>query len=573
MTNQKIADIFERIANLLEIKGGNKYKVMAYRRVAESIRQQTANLSIMDIKALKKIPGVGQAIAEKILELSSTGGLAFLSKLENEVPSTLIEILQVQNVGPKKTALFWRQAGITNLQELETAARSGVLRHLPSMGKKSEARILANIKALKQRGKRYPINKAKTIAEKWLEILGKFPLVERVEAAGSLRRWKPTVGDLDLVAASKNPTMVMKFFLNQPGIAHILSQGDHKSSISLKNGLNIQLWIQPPERYGSLLQFATGSKEHNIRIRELAQKHGLSLSERGFIDSSLKEILCKKEIEIYSHLDLSWIPPELREDQGEIQSALEKRLPELIKIRDIIADLHTHVNWSSEKSSFTEIARAAVKRGLHILAITDPSPQLAPNSHLEKQLTALRFKELDDVQAEMGNDLLLLQGIEVHILPDGKLDCSDKVLAKKDVVIASLQYKLDQPRDQITKRLIKAIRNPHVNIIGHPISHTKGRHESTDIDWEKVLTAAQKYNVALEINSNPLHLELDENITRRAIESGVLISINTDAHNAEDLDNLQYGVAIARRGWAEKKHIINAWPKDKILRWLKGKEI
>lgn len=570
MTNQELAEIFDRIGGLLEIKGENIYKILAYRKAAESLRNLPENINTVWREGrLMEIPGVGKAIAEKIEELLTTGKLAFLEKLEQEVPPTLIQLLEVPDVGPKKAALFWKEAGITTLAGLEAAARAGRLRHLPGIGEKSEQRILAGIESLARRSDRMLLGTGWPIARRWLSWLAQVPAVQRVEVAGSLRRWRATIGDLDLVAASHQPEAVIEALTRHPDVLRVLGQGENKNSVELNTGLKMQLWIQPPERFGALLQFATGSKEHNVRLRELAQRQGLSLSERGLVDSKGTERLFGDEEEVYAALGLPWIPPELREDRGEIEAALQGKLPRLVELADLQADLHSHTDWSDGSVSVQEMAEAARRLGLKVLAITDHSGGLGVTGGLNVERLQQQRAEIDAVQQQMGDSIRLLQGSEVEIRADGSLDYPDEVLASLDVVIASIHTSLRQPREVITKRLLNAISNPHVDIIGHPSGRLLPNREGADIDWEAVLDAARQHGVALEIDSHPQRLDLDEVYSRRAGQMGIPISIGSDAHAPDQFELLQYGVSVARRAWLSPEQIIGAWPVERLLAWLK----
>ena len=572
MNNTEIADIFDHIANLLEIKGEIIYKILAYRRAAESIRILTSDLSGLSEKEILDISGIGQAIAQKIKELLSTGKLDFLQKLENEVPSTLIELLNVQDLGPKKAALFWKQAGITSLAELEQAARADKLSSLPGMGVKSQAHILAGIEALKQEKKRLPIDKALTIAEKWLEKLRGLKGLKNVEISGSLRRWKPTIGDLDFVGASDEQAQVMQDFTALNGIKQILSQGNNKTSVVTEEGLNLQLWLQPPERFGSLLQFVTGSKDHNVRLREFSLKQGFSLSERGFVDQELKEKLCPKEADVYQNLGLPYIFPEMREDRGEIQSAIKNELPTLVSIDDICADLHVHTNWSDARASMEDMVQAAIKRGLKVLAITDHSNATNGVNGLDEKRLKEQAVEIQKLREKYSSLITLLHGIEAEILEDGSLDLAEETLSKLDIVVASLHEYLYQPRKVISARLVKAIRNPLVDIIAHPGGRELPRTNGADLNWDEVFNAARENQVALEINCNPVHMDMDEVHARSANEFGVLISIDTDSHAIHKFENLKFGVSVARRAWVDKQAVINTWPTKKIIGWLKNRK-
>jgi DNA polymerase (family X) len=571
MNNSDIATIFDHIADLLEIKGEIIYKTLAYRRAAESIRMHSTEVAGLTQKELKEIPGIGQAIAEKIEELNSTGKLDFLQKLESEVPPSLIDLLRVPDLGPKKAALFWKQAGITNLEQLEKAARTNKLSGLPGMGEKSQAHILAGIERLKQEKKRLSINKALAIAEKWLEKTRTIPGLRQLEAAGSLRRWKPTIGDLDFVGAAEEPAKVMQAFLALDGIREVLSQGEHKTSVVTEDGLNLQLWLQPPERFGSLLQFVTGSKEHNVRLREYALKQELSLSERGFVDQNLKETLCPTEKDVYQKLGLAYIPPEMREDRGEILLVAEKRMPDLVCLEDIRADLHIHSDWTDSRATIEEMVQAAILRGLKVLAITDHSHATTGVSGLDEKRWREQADAIKQVREKFGNSITILHGLETEILEDGSLDTRDEVLAEMDIVLASMHEDHGQPREVITPRMVKAMRNPQVDILAHPAGRELPRTNGADLNWEQIYNAAKENQVALEIDSNPVHFDMDEVQTRRAAEKGVLISIDTDSHATHKLDHMKYGVAIARRAWVNKASILNTWPTEKLIDWLKNR--
>lgn len=572
MTNHDLADIFDHIANLLEIKGELVFKTLAYRRVAETLRNLPEDIhTVMAENRLQEIPGVGKAIAEKITELLTTGSLRFLEALEQEVPPTLETLLEVPDVGPKKAALFWRELGIINIAGLEAAARAGQLRNLPGMGAKSEERILAGLAALARRSRRMLLGNARPLALRWLAWLRAQPGVEQAEIAGSLRRWKSTIGDLDLVAASRAPAPLMDAFVHHPDVVRIAGQGENKSSVELSNGINLQIWVQPPERFGTLLQFVSGSKDHNVRLRELAQKKGLSLSEQAILRPDGSEILCAAEEEVYAALGLPWIPPELREDRSEIQAALAGRLPDLIQTSDLTADLHNHTTWSDGAAGIEEMARGAIARGRKVLAITDHSGGLSVTGGLDVERLRQQRLEMRGVQSRLDGQILLLQGAEVEIRADGSLDYPDDVLDELDIVVASLHTSLRQPREQVTARLLNAVRNPHVDIIGHPSGRLLGYREGADLDMEQVLAAARDSGVALEINANPSRLDLDEVYARRAAEMGIPIAINTDSHAPDQMDLAEYGVSVARRAWISADRVLTAWPPEQITAWLKRK--
>ena len=565
----QIADVFQAIADLLEIKGEVIFKILAYRKAAESI--EVLGRNIYDLQAagqLDQIPGVGKAIGEKIDELLTTGKLGFFERLQQEVPLSLRDLLQVPDLGPKKAALFWRQLGITDLTGLEAAAKDGKLSQLPGMGEKSTAKILAGIAALHRRSGRISIGIAWPAAQELIEFLRHQPGVVAVSTAGSLRRMRATIGDLDLVAAANDPHPVMDAFTHHPNVQHVISQGEAKSSIELEEGLRAQLWVQPPERYGTALQFATGSKDHNVRLRELAISKGYSLSEQRLTRSDGSEILCATEEEVYRQLGLPYIPPELREDRGEIQAALAGKLPDLISMDDMQADLHSHTSWSDGQATILEMAQAALKAGLKVIAISDHSGGLGITGGPTADCLPLHRQEIQDVQHKLGDKIKILQGTEVEIKADGTLDYPDEVLASLDIVIASLHTSLRQPREQITQRLLGVIQNPNVDIIGHPTGGLRPNREGADLDIEAVLKAAAQYGVVMEINSDPARLDLDDINARRAVESGVNLSINRDAHSPENIGRLEYGVATARRGWVTADKVINTWGYERLVKWL-----
>ncbi|MEJ2597342.1 MAG: DNA polymerase/3'-5' exonuclease PolX [Anaerolineales bacterium] len=568
-SNADLARIFEKIADLLEIKGEVIYKILAYRKAADSLANMSRDVNeIWQADQLTDVPGVGKAIASKIDELLSTGKLEFLQKLEKEVPPSLVEVLRVPDVGPKKAALFWHEAGVTNLAELKAAAQDGNLRQLPGMGEKSEAKVLAGIEALARRTDRIPLGKAWPFAQEILAYLRQLPGVKAAEAGGSLRRMRTTVGDLDLLVAASDSAPVMEAFTAHPDVLEVLAQGETKASVEFRYNLRAQMWVHPPERFGTALAYGTGSKDHNVRLRELALKQGLSLSDQAFLQQDGSEILCATEEQVYKVLNMPWIPPELREDRGEVQAARAGKLPHLIELKDLRAELHAHTTWSDGKLSVRQMAEAAMARGLKVLAITDHSVSLGVAGGLSAERLKEQRQEIDDVQRQLGDQILLLQGAEVEIKADGALDYPDEVLAALDVVIASLHTSLRQPSKQVTARLLRAIRNPHVDIIGHPTGRMIPDREGADLDMEAVMQAALERDVALEINAHPVRLDLNDVHARRAIELGVKLALNTDAHSAEDMDLVQFGVATARRGWVEPQHVINTWEPDRLLSWL-----
>ena len=571
LNNKQLADTFTLIANLVEIKGEVIYVILAYRKAAESLASlpREAGEYWKDGK-LREIPGVGKAIAEKIDELLTTGKLGFLERLKEEVPESLAAWLQVPGLGPKKIALIWKSLDITTLPELEAAAKEGKLRSLPGMGAKSEAAILEGIASLARRSGRIPLGRAYPLAQEIIRTLKGVEGVVAAEPAGSLRRMRSTVGDLDILVAAKESAPVMEAFVKLPGVSRVLGQGETKSSIEFSDGVRAQVWVHPPEKFGTALQYATGSKDHNVQLRQIALAQGLSLSEHALTRTDGSgEILCATEAEVYERLGLPWIPPELREDRGEVAAAKAGKLPKLIEVKDIQADLQTHSTWSDGKLTMLEMARAAARRGIKVIAFTDHSVSLGVTGGLSMDDHKKQAAEIKKIQKQLGDEILVLHATEVEIKADGALDYPDEFLASLDLVLASLHTSLRQPREKVTERLLNAIRNPHVDIIGHPTGRLIPEREGADLDMDAVLNAAAETGVALEINAHPSRLDLDDVYARRARELGIPISINTDSHSEEDFDNLFYGVATARRAWLTKADVINCWSPDRLLKWLK----
>jgi DNA polymerase (family 10) len=439
------------------------------------------------------------------------------------------------------------------------------------MGEKSETRILAGIEALSRRTDRIPLGKAWPFAQSLLALLRSVAGVQAVEVAGSLRRMRATVGDIDLLAAASDSSAVMQAFVGHPDVIRVSGQGETKASVEFSHNLRAQLWVHPPERFGTALQYATGSKDHNVRLRELALKRHMSLSDQSFLKPDGSELLCASEEEVYATLGLPWIAPELREDRGEVQAALAGELPELVTRADIQAELHAHSTWSDGTLTIRQMAEAARARGLKVLAITDHSASLGVAGGLSIDEIKAQRNEIDAVQAEMGDTIRLLQGCEVEIRADGSLDFPDETLAELDIVIAALHVSLRQPRSQVTERMLRAMRNPHVDIIAHPTGRLIPNREGADLDMESVLDAAAEYGVALEINAHPSRLDLEDVYARRAWQMGIRLCVNTDAHSANDLDMLPFGVATARRGWVQAKDMLNTWQSEKLMDWLRSR--
>ena len=570
MTNPEVAALLERIGQLLDISGESRFKVLAYQKAAESVRQLGRDLHAVQREGgLAEIPGFGSAIAAKVDELLSSGSLSYYTKLVEAWPASLADLLQVPDMGPKKVRLVFEQLGVRDLAGLAAAAGAGKLRDLPGLGEKSEQRILAGIEALGRRSDRLPLGQALPVAEALLTDLRAQPGVVAAEAAGSLRRRRETVGDLDLLVSAEDAGPVLQHFVSREDVGRVLGQGPVKASVELVSGMRVQLWVHPPQHFGSALLYATGSKAHNVALREHALRRGFSLSEHGLKRLSDDQLLTfADEAGLYAALGLPWLAPELREDRGEIAAALAGGLPPPLGVELIRSSLHNHSDWSDGKADILEMGRAAAARGLKVLAITDHSGGLGitqgpKEEDLPRQAAAIR-----EAQAALGSSIRLLHGSEVEIRADGSLDFSDAALADLDLVVASMHVGLRQGREQVTERLLRCLQNPHVDIIGHPTGRMIPDRDGADLDLDAVFAAAAAAGVALEINANPRRLDLSDVLARRALEAGCLLSINTDAHHPEQLDLLPFGLAVARRAWADPERIINCWEPERLLSWL-----
>lgn len=569
MKNQEAAEIFAAMADILAIQGENYHRIMAYRRAAENVATLGQPLDeVWQAGELETISGIGKTLAAKIDELMRTGRLRAYDKLQAQVPAGVVALLWVPDVGPRKAALFWKELGITSIEALEKAARQGRLRGLKGMGAKSEAKVLAGIEALKRRTGRTPLGVAWPLAWTILDALRQVPGVVQAAPAGSMRRMRETVGDLDLLVAAKDPNPVMARFRELDQVAEVLLSGPTKTSVRIHGGLQVDLRVLEPVRWGTALQYFTGSQAHNIHLRGLALDRGFSLSEYGLKRGDGSEILCATEEEVYAALGLPFIPPELREDRGEIEAALEGNLPDLIEPGDLRGDLHFHTTWSDGHQSLLEMAQAAHTRGLEYALVADHSHSLGVARGITADDLHRQRVEIEEVNRKMGGDFRLLAGIEVEVLADGTLDFPDEVLAELDLVVAAVHSGLRQGREQVTARTLAAIRNPHVDIIAHPTGRLIGEREGADLDMEAVLCAAAEAGTALEVNAHPSRLDLCDAHVRRAVELGLKLAINSDAHDVNGFAVLPFGVATARRGWAEPADVINTWSVGRLMKWI-----
>ncbi len=572
MNNREIAETFELVADMLAIRGDQIHRVLAYRRAAENIRELNRELSQIQAEGgLTNIPGIGATLAAKIEEMLTTNRLEFFDRVAKDVPPSLAGLLRIEGLGPKRVKQLYDTLGITTLEELEMAANEGKLRGLPGLGAKSETKIIAAIQAYKLHGDdRILLGDAWPIAQRILEQIQGLQGVKRAAVAGSLRRMRETIGDIDIFVAADNSEPIMSWFRNMENVETVLGSGQTKTSVVLLNGLQVDLRVLPAERWGTLLSYFTGSKNHNVRLRELALQKGLSLNEHAFtpIDGGA-EILCDSEEQVYATLNLPYISPVLREDRGEIEVALEGNLPKLIQLSDIVADLHIHTTWSDGKLGILDIARAAKGRGYQHIVVSDHSLSLGIANGLTVDRLMEQANEIHSANQSIGSDFHILHGTEMEIKANGELDYPDEVLAGLDFVIASLHVGLRQPREQIMTRLMNAVENPHVDMIAHPTGRLLPDRQPADIDMAEFLMAAARTGTILEINANPQRLDLRDSHVRQAKELGVKIAINTDAHDAEHFNFLHFGVATAQRGWLTPEDVVNTWATDRLMAYVR----
>ena len=566
MGNQIIASIFNQIADLLDIQGENPFRIRSYRAAARMIEDLPENLASArsDGKDLTELPGIGRELSEKIDEIIKTGKLGFLDELKAKLPPELPELLRLEGVGPKKVKLFYEDAGVDSIESLEEAARSGRLRDLNRMGVKSEAKIIQAIENYLKTAGRFHLDVGFLEAEKIIQALR--PAADELVAAGSLRRRRDTVGDLDILAVTGDGPALVKNFVNHPQTAAILAEGTTRCAIRLENGLQVDLRIMEKQDFGSALLYFTGSKAHNIALRRRAKAMGLKVSEYGIFQDG-ESIAGRTEEECYQALGLPWIPPELREDRGEIEAAERGQLPRLIELEEIQGDLQMHSTASDGKESVLEMARAAEKIGHRYIAITDHSQAVRIAGGLNEKELAEHLREIEKVGEQCPN-IRILKGVEVDILADGSLDLEDFILRECEVVLASIHYNFNLPKKEMTKRIVRGLKNPYVNIFGHPTGRLLLKREPYAFDFEEVVKAAIGEGVTLEINAHPARLDLNDVLARRAKELGSRLVINTDAHSSRQLELMAYGVFTARRAGLEKDDVINTYPLDQLLSFL-----
>lgn len=562
MRNDELAEMFEEIGDLLEIRGDEFYKIQAYRRAARTLLDApVAAESLYREGKLDTLPNIGKALSAKIAELLQTGRLEFLEKLRAEVPQGVRDLLRVPGLGPRKAGQLFRDLGITSLDALEHAAAAGQLRDLPGMGTKTEQNILSGIAYARRQMERIPLKTAHGIVQGVLAVLEACPAARKPVAVGSYRRGATTVGDIDLMATSDTPEEVLSCFTRMPTVAEVLGCGDTKASVRLQNGYQVDLRVVPHESYGALLHHFTGSKEHNLQLRNYARSRGLSINEYGVLDERTgQRTPCATEEELFDHLGLPFIPPELREGSGEIEAAREGRLPNLVTLKQVRGDLHTHSTYSDGRHTIREMALAARSLGYEYIAVCDHGAGRAHAGGLSVERLREQAREIDALNAE-GLGIRILKGTESDIRVDGSLDYPEEVLAELDIVVASVHSAMRQSRQQMTERILRAMRNPYCRIIGHPSGRLLGSRESYEVDLEALFAAAAETGTALEINAMPDRLDLEGLQARQARLAGAPLAINTDAHRTEHLGGVMpFGVTQARRGWLEARDVLNCLP-------------
>jgi len=576
LTNRQIADVFYAIADTMEVLGEDVFRSRAYRRAGDAILDLPAPLATLrERDELTGVPGIGKAIADKIGELLDTGQLQFYEKLRAKVPAGVLELLRVPNIGPRTAGKLYSDLGIASIADLKAAAEAGKLDKVKGFGAKTVAAIIRDIAAAETRDQRTLLSEALRAAESLIAALrDAAPAVTQASYAGSLRRGRETIGDLDILAATDDPAATVRAFTTLPIVARVESSGGEKATVFLHNGMQTDLIAVPPEMWGSALQHFTGGKAHNIRFREIALAQGLSFSEHGFKRADGSMLRCATEEEVYAAVGLAWMPPEIRENAGELEAAAAGRVPRLVELGDIKADLHMHSDWSDGKASIRAMAEAARARGYTHIALTDHSAYLGITNGLDGarlRQQAAEIAALNDEYAAAGVRFRILRGIEVDITGDGGLALPDDVLAELDLVVASPHVKLSQPREDATERLLRVIRNPHVDIIGHPTGRLIGSRPGSEIDIDAIGRAAAETGTLLEVNAGPDRLDLDAPSVRRVLELGAKLTIDSDSHHPDNLPWLRLGVITARRGWAEAKDVANTWEIERLLEWIKVK--
>lgn len=571
--NDEVAALLQEYADLISITGGDAFKARVYEKAARAIGGHHADVSKLDVKGLKEIPNVGKSIAEKVVEYFSNGSVCAVEELRAKIPAGVRQLTAIPTLGPKKALVIYQELGISTTEELADAIHEERLRDLKGFGPKTEENILHGIGLLQSSGDRVLIDVAMSLAEDIVAEMTQVTGCKRCAYAGSLRRVRETIGDIDILVAAKKSEPVMRAFTELPYVSEVIAHGEKKTSIRTSKGLQVDLRVVPPDSWGAALQYFTGSKAHNIRTRELAVHQKLKLSEYGLFDTETgRKIVSETEEDVYARLGLPWIPPTLREDRGEIEAGLRGELPELVQEQDIRGDLHTHTDLTDGLAPLEEMVAAAAERGYAYYAVTDHGPDMAMQRMTDERILAQRerVRELDTEYGRRGKraGMRLLHGAELNIGPDGDVDWPPEFLAGFDLCVASVHSHFNQGREALTRRIVRACENPHVHIIGHPTTRLLGKRPGIDADLDAVFAACARTGTALEINSHPDRLDLRDEDILRARRHGVKFAVDSDAHAVIHLANLRYGVGTAQRGWLTKDDVINTWPLTRLRRFL-----
>ena len=570
MKNKELADLFEKMADILEFKGENPFKIRAYRKASRILGDLTQDIGeITESGKLKDVPGIGEGMAQKIVEYLKTGKIAKYEEIRKGVSDELIGIMDIPGMGPKTLSLIHREKGIGNLSQLEKAVEDGSLIGLPGIGEKKVENIKRGIELLKQSKGRMNLGIAFPLAKRIVEALREKTGLRKIEWAGSLRRMRENIGDIDILATGPNHEKIVYAFTHLPEVKEVLASGETKASVIVEGGVQIDLRVVEEDSYGAALQYFTGSKGHNIHLRGIAKAKGIKINEYGVFKGE-KKIGGKEEKDVYKVLGMEWIEPELREDRGEIEAAQKRRLPKLVDEPEIRGDLHIHSKASDGTASIEEIAKAAQKRGYQYVAICDHSKSLKIARGLDESRLLKQIEEIDRMNEKL-KGFQILKGTEVDILTDGKLDHADKVLEKLDFVVAAIHSGFKQEKEKMTKRIVRALENPFVHCLAHPSGRLLGARAPYEVDIDQVMEAAKKYGKALEINATLERLDLDDIHCRKAKEMGIPLAIGTDAHHLDQLWMIGLGVAVARRGWLETGNVLNAMSLKEILKWCQRK--
>ena len=568
MKNKEIAEVFREVAQLLEIKGDNPYRIRAYEKAAQTIEALGVDVEELAKKGkLTSIPGIGADLASKIQEILRTGTLSLLEELKKEVPPALLTFLQIPSLGPRKVKAIYDKFGITTLEELEKLCLEHKIARLPGFGIKTEENILKGIKLLKEKRGRRPLGEILPYAEEIVELIKNKAPIQNIAIAGSIRRRKETVKDIDVLITSNHSEKVMSFVANLPQVEEVIAFGETKTSVRLKIGIQMDVRVVPQNSWGAALAYFTGSKAHNIRVRELALERGLKINEYGVYRGE-EWVAGRTEEEVYGALGLPWIPPELREDQGEIEAALEGRLPRLVEYDEVIGDAHVHSKYSDGASSLEEIMNYAEKLGLSWVALCDHSQGLKVAGGVPVEELFKKKRHIEELN-QKSKKVKLIFGAEVDINSDGTLDYPDEVLKEIDFVIAAIHTGFQQEEKQITERILSALKHPLVHAIAHPTGRLIGEREPYAVNLKEVFEVAKIYGKALEINAYYKRLDLPDIYVRTAQDMGIKLIIGTDAHIADQMNYLSFGTAVARRGWCEKEDLLNTLSYEEFMDWLK----